>query len=285
MDPATQQNLLSGGFLPQSATPTQLPGGGVPMAVPAGTQPVIVIMQAPDHAATKAAKREHYRKTFPEKAALGLSIFSIVAGLLSIILQVILFSIGRYFAHVGQGIWCGTFFVLSGSFGAYAAKHPSQCTVVNLMVFSILAACMSVPYIVLDGIGIGDSSYRSYRSDQGDKMAVYSVMLILGLTSAIASIVLSALTCRTVCCRAVKSAGAVMYNPATAQAIPLGNVSQVINTQAPIYQNPQQQLGQSPPPVYSPFGAQVQDQTETPKNSDDMETGKTAFGSDYKRFD
>jgi len=285
MDPASQaeQNLLPGGILPPPSVPSQFVGGAVPTAP--GTQPVIVIMQAPDTGISKEDRKEHYRKTFPEKAVFGLSIFSIVAGLLSIILQVVLFCVGDYFEHIGQGVWCGIFFLLSGSFGAYAAKHPSPCSVINLMVFTILAACMCVPYIVLDGIGIGSHNYRRRWSLGGTGMAIYSIMLILGVTTGIASIVLSALTCRTTCCKAVKSTGAVMYNPATAQAIPLGNISQVINSQVPLYQTqPQQQ--QSPPPVYSAYGAQLQNQTERQnRDNDDLEAGKTAYGSEYKRFE
>jgi len=60
-------------------------------------------------------------------------------------------------------------------------------------------------------------------------ICLYSFMFILGITGGITSIVLSAYTCRAVCCRRSKL-GTVLYNPAAAgaagapQAIPLGNL-------------------------------------------------------------
>ena len=54
-------------------------------------QPLIVIVDTPPEQGCvdqKLSDEEHYRKTFPKKTILGLSIFILVAGILQIIFQV-----------------------------------------------------------------------------------------------------------------------------------------------------------------------------------------------------
>ena len=55
--------------------------------------------------------------------------------------------------HIGQGIWCGVFFIITGGLGMAAANNPSDCSIITLMVFSIISAVMGVPHMVLDAIG------------------------------------------------------------------------------------------------------------------------------------
>jgi len=254
----------------------------VPSAAPAGApgaQPVIVIMQAPSSGETREAKREHYKKTFPEKAILAMSVWSLVSGFLSILIQIILICssrYGRYMQFVGQGIWSGIFFLIAGSIGIWAAKKPSQCSIITLMVMSIVSACMSIPHIVLDSIGLSISvvdTVYGYRSS--DLYAgLYGLMLVFGLTTGIVLIVISAYTCRTTCCSTVKTNGTVMYHPSTAQTIQLGDLSHVITNAQQVMYPPQQQ---SPPPTYSSDGAHHQSSMDANRMGGD--------DSKYKRFD
>ena len=65
--------------------------GNVPQASGQPQQPVIVIVQAPPTHGSVQQKRsdeEHYRKFFPKKTILGLSVFMLVAGILSMLFQV-----------------------------------------------------------------------------------------------------------------------------------------------------------------------------------------------------
>jgi len=279
--PAFNQALL-----PNMPT-ASAPAAAVPPA-PA-TQPpppVVIIMQAPVD--TGPSTKEHYRKTFQEKYALALSIFCIVVGVLSSVFQVVLICMSSwrydaYYGHVSQGIWCGFWYILAGGFGIAAAKKPSPCTVITLMVLSIFAACMTVPLVVLSGIG------TTHRRSSGEiPQGFYAAMLVMGLLAGIASVILSAMTCRTACCAKKKSRGTVVYNPSTVpqaaavQAIPLGDIAQAINTNV-IYQPQQQQLqpqtGLTPPPDYSELGKQTQNESQS------NETQDTPDGdADYKRF-
>ena len=65
--------------------------GCVPPATGQQQPPLIVIVETPPEQGCvdqKWSDEEHYRKTFPKKTILGLSIFCLVAGILQIIFQV-----------------------------------------------------------------------------------------------------------------------------------------------------------------------------------------------------
>ena len=65
----------------------------VPQASEQPQQPVVVIVQAPPTHGSVQQKRsdeEYYRKFFPKKTILGLSVFMLVAGTLSMLFQVTL---------------------------------------------------------------------------------------------------------------------------------------------------------------------------------------------------
>jgi len=228
-----------------------------------------------------------------------------VPGALSAIIQITLIGIPyeRYyyshFAHVGQGIWCGIFFLVTGGLGLAAAQRPSNCTIITLMVFSILSACMTIPHMTLDGIGAGYSS--NYRWNDGTALGLYCFLFILGLKAGIVSIVISSYTCRAVCCRKVKANGTVMYNPAGLQhtALPLGNMADltkvVATAQNQVNAVQQQQQPEQEPPAYnsvaqmcnaySPPPAAVSKDTGTQECAKkEPDADSVAGGEEYKRF-
>jgi len=149
-----------------------------------------VIVQAPV-ANTRTPDSDHFKKFFPKKAVLGMSIAMIIAGALSAILQILVMLRSH---SIGQGIWCGVFFIITGGLGVAAARKPSDCSIIALMVFSITSAVLAVPRMVFDAFG-AEWSY------QVEAVGLYSFLFILGLAGAIISIVLSSYTCRAVCCR------------------------------------------------------------------------------------
>lgn len=277
-------------------------------------QPIVVIMQAPAMAAgTRTSDADHFKKFFPKNAITGMSIAMIVAGVFSAIIQVTLIAkpyedyYDGYFAHIGQGIWCGAFFIVTGGLGMAAAKKPTNCSVITLMVFSILSALWSIPHMTIDGIGAVD--YSSRWGFDGTAVGLYSFMFILALLAGILSIVISSYTCRAVCCRRTNYGGSVMYNPGQAavanQTIPLGNLgsdlSKVIAT-AQQQVNPAQQQEQQPPAynslaqmyapsqayqnVYSPPPAQMDSKNTAAQESakEEPDADSVAGGDEYKRF-
>jgi len=198
----------------------------------ASTAPESQELLAPSYnALAKKMYGDHFKKFFPKKAVMGMSIAMIIAGALSAILQIPLLFKSHYVIN-GQGIWCGVFFIITGGLGIAAASKPSDCSNLTLMVFSIISALMAVPRMGFDAFGISSPSSRY----QVDDVWLYSFLFILGLAGATISIVLSSYTCCAVCCPR-SNAGSVIYNPsgaaATAQTIPLGHLdlSKVIVTQ------------------------------------------------------
>jgi len=167
-----------------------LPPGGIsqpPAAVPMapGTQPVIVIMQASD--ITKGAPKEQTNIA----AFFKLSIFSIIAGSLSLSIELCVMYWNLYVSSEPfEGPWpwsfsivSGSLSLLSGSFGAYAAKHPSQCAMIGTMVSSILVAC-------LGGLAINIMFYSR---------PVGVTFLVIEVAAGIASVILF-FACLVDCC-------------------------------------------------------------------------------------
>ena len=54
---------------------------------------------------------------------------------------------------IGQGIWCGVFFIITGGLGMAAVSKPSDCSIITLMVFSIISAVTAVARMVFDVFG------------------------------------------------------------------------------------------------------------------------------------
>jgi len=183
-------------------------------------QPVIAKMQE-QQTNGQPEKSELYQNLLPKKTIKGLSAFTLTSGILSILIQigsiVVSYTNTRYpriweyqqwniqipMAYVGQGIWCGLFSVLTGALGISTAKKPSLCKIIALMVLSILSAVMSFPHMWLDAMGIDQSSTpRSCAASDSCHvlMALFSLNFILALAAGITSIVISAYTCKAVCC-------------------------------------------------------------------------------------
>jgi len=269
-------------------------------------QPIVMIVQAPV-ANTRTPDGDHFKKFFPKKAVMGMSIAMIIAGALSAILQMVMI-FGPYygFAAIAQGIWCGVFFIITGGLGMAAANKPSDCSIITLMVLSIISAVMAVPHMVFDGIGASSPwGYHGYHGYYHSKVetVLYSFLFILGLAAAIISIVLSSYTCRAICCRRI-NAGSVIYNPsgvgATAQTIQMGNldfskaaiVPQPATAAATTHQLPPSyntvtQLQMHQPPSAPPMVGQTDLENrplinETTGNEADDHT--QAGDANYKRF-
>jgi len=283
--------------------------GSVPQASGQQQQPVIVIVQSlPTHGSVqqKRSDEEHYRKFFPKKTIKGLSVFMLVAGILSMLFQISLIFIAeaktprwsyrRHIAFIGQGIWCGIFPTIAGGVGIASAKKPSKCIIIALMVLSILSAVMTIPNLTIDSIGVAIST-DGYHSYHAGLAATYSINLILALAAGIISIVVGAYTCQAVCCRK-STTGSVIYNPAAsvAQSIPMTNLglTSVIHTGQTAAHN--QHLpaaeSQSQPPAYSTLAntANEYNSSTTTQREIEEKSAPTARllsdeGTDqYKRF-
>jgi len=255
-------------------------------------QPIVVIVQAPETAGTTTSNEDQFKKFFPKRTIMIISVMMVVAGALSSITQICLivkpYQI-RYtknwwseeFAKRGQGIWCGVFFLATGGLGLVVAQRPTQCRIITLMVFSILSACMTIPHMALDGLGAHIAYDYFY---DGQAVALFCVLFFLGLKACIVSIIISTYTCRAVRCRRVKASETVMYKPASAALLhtipPLGNMADLSKVVAKAQNQVnvvQQQPEQQQPPAYNSV-AQMYNILRTPATVDNKDTGTQEFG-------
>jgi len=248
-----------------------------------GQQPVIVVVQAPP-TNKQQCDEERYQKLLPKKTIIGLSVFMVVAGVLSIIIQIAAIITGvtpsynwrrwASVAFIGQGIWCGLFFVINGGLGIAVTKKPSKCKIIALMVFSILSAVMSYPHLYLDATTIALSI------PDLTLVALYSINAIFALAAGIISIVISGYTCRAVCCPCGAGSTAVQQLPIQMTDLDLTKV--IYTTQTSLNNECQEGAQQSQPPAYNivnPVGNQHEDKEYADNSaSDDQINGQ------YKRF-
>jgi len=251
-----------------------------------GQQPVIVVVQAPP-TNKQQCDEERYQKLLPKKTIMGMSVFMVVAGILSIIIQVAAIITGVTASYnqrvqfteafIGQGIWCGLFFVITGGLGFAVAKKPSKCKIIALMVFSILSAVMSYPHLYLDATAIAMSA--GYWLDL-TLVALFSINAIFALAAGIISIVISGYTCRAVCCPCGAGSTAVQQLPIQMTDLDLTKV--IYTTQTSLNNECQEGAQQSQPPAYNivnPVGNQHEDKEYADNSaSDDQINGQ------YKRF-
>jgi len=239
------------------AHPTSFVGSAQP------TQPVMLMVQPPP----KRSNQERYGKHFQGSLVTSLSISIIVCFFIGLIAQVVIFAISYYtIGDSGVGIWGGIFYAFTGAFGLLSVKKPSLCSIVTLMVFSILSACMSVPYLTMSSIGINER----YRSTAGLKVA-FGIQVICSLTGGILGIILSAIACRATCCKSSDHGASATYY--ATQAIPVQNLQPSTVVQMPsgshvaeavpmAGQEPQTPEANALPPKYD----DLKDRSETPED-------------------
>jgi len=257
--------------------------------------------------------KDNKKNTFAKKTAKGLSITQITLGVTSILCQIILIFLLKTYpvtyeniAGIGEGIYCGVFFLIAGCLGLLSSRKPSTCNISAFLTLSIIASLFGAAQLILASFNlIGVSSYESnyvssydsncdssydYRAcpefdnyDYGStdgvqaaKVVLFSIMILAGLVEGIIAIISSAVCCRGCCCTGGPTAGQVVYlsqGPA-AQTTPQGQV--VYLSQGPAAESTPQPRDQTLSQLPS-YGDVVQHQLET-KDTQKYDSGN------YMRF-
>jgi len=204
----------------------------IPGVSPAGQPPPIMV------SVTSASSITDYSKIVPTNVLGLLGAIQLIIAAIAITSQIITMIHYDAFplALIGTGIWSGFLFGLSGVFAMWAGVRPSLCSIITCMVFSIIAASICVPLIVLDSFSIalnvqplGVPDFPRGRPEYYEtNVAMYSIQVIIGLVQACIAIGCSAMTCKATCCRQIE-AGSVSYAPnaalnANVQHIQMGQV-------------------------------------------------------------
>jgi hypothetical protein len=160
-----------------------------PVVVPA---PGSYVTLAPTAASAGANIADGYRSG--QSVVLG--IILIIVGILAIIYDTVAICIGIIAgaAGDGQGISCGVFFIITGSFGM-AARNKNRCLIITFMVLSIISA--------IAAFGLFALSLRSAVGNSGHDtagVALASLLVTAAFVAKVISIRGSVICCRAVCC-------------------------------------------------------------------------------------
>jgi hypothetical protein len=164
-------------------------------------------------------ERQQIQKSFPKRVMMLLSILQIVCGGLVFLMQIAQYFVGpRHSIHiVGWGIWTGIIFAASGMVGFIGAFKPSKCIMIAFLVLNIISSIFTLCVIVPVSIGIFHVTFFTRRNNSEDYskfLALYCLMLILGLVQAVSAIVASGYSCAAVCCRQNSNyPGTVIFAP------------------------------------------------------------------------
>merc|ERR1712038_1589026 len=132
-----------------------------------------------------------------------LSILQIICGCLAVLFQIIHIITALDYNHargygglmhiinafIGWGIWTGVIFATSGIVGLVGAFKPSRCILIAFLVMNIISSVFTIFLIIPKSIGIAEinHNYRRYSRNE-TTLALYCMMLIIGLVQAIAAI-------------------------------------------------------------------------------------------------
>jgi len=184
-----------------------LPQGLAPIVVdPSSTAPAIYLALDKN----KPSNEERFAK----KTAKILSIIQIILGIISILAQSILimiyYSARHSYAGIGEGIFCGIFFIIAGTLGIVAARKPSTCGISAFMVLSIIASLFSAVLLIMSSIKV---FFKLILAAESHITMFSAIMLICAITEGVVAIICSAICCRSCCCNKGGSASQVVYLP------------------------------------------------------------------------
>jgi len=182
--------------------------------------------------------------TFAKKTAKGLSIAQISLGVTSFVCQVLLIILSstnpsgfyEHLAGIGEGIYCGIFFILAGCLGLVACRKSSTCSITAFMTLSIIASIFSAAQIILASFNLlgvtmsrgyyYDDYYREGTAARSAKIGLFGAMILAGLAEGVLAIVSSAVCCRACCCSGGTRQGQVVYLPQGHLPIAQGHLPQ-----------------------------------------------------------
>jgi len=227
---------------------------------------------------------------FAKKTAKGLSIAQITLGATSIFSQILIIILSSiypsrsYYSYenicgIGEGIYCGVFFVIAGSLGLLASRKASNCNISAFLTLSIIAAVFGALQVSLASVNLIGATGADYAA--GPKIGLFSAMIISGFAEFVVAIISSAFCCRGCCCTGGPTSGQVVYlSQGEVEGAPTQSLE---GAQIPV---PMAYLPRTLPVI----GALGQEQSELPSYGDVVheelevkETQQTKSGR-YERF-
>jgi len=155
-------------------------------------------------------ERARIFRIFPKALLLTFSIIQLVCCVLALITEIVAISLIGYL-YGGVGIWTGIFFGVSGGLGLAAALSPSKCLIIAHMVLSIVSSIFSANLLgfatsIIYYMGNSRSFYNNYLRGYNYynyyhlSVALYAILILIGLLELAIAIAASICSCRVVCC-------------------------------------------------------------------------------------
>ncbi|CAH1799145.1 unnamed protein product [Owenia fusiformis] len=196
----------------------------------------------------------NYRPRWAHRSALILSIIIMICGGIMLIMNIASLAMEIRFYLPGTGIWGGIAIMVIGGIGVGASRRKSKCLIIAVMVLTIILAVGSTTLFAiqityaLSSIPLRDRDYDFFDRDYVIRgFAISIVMAICFLVAIVSAIVVSALTCRAVCCQPNSFMVQVAYVP-PAESCNLAPVSEKLMAQGghkeAVLATPQPQLQQ-----------------------------------------
>ncbi|CAH1787854.1 unnamed protein product [Owenia fusiformis] len=162
----------------------------------------------------------NYRTKWAHKGALILSIIILISGGIMLIMNIASLAMGITFPLPGTGIWGCLAMMIIGGIGVGASRRKSKCLIIAVMVLTIIMAVVSIALCAFQIIyALANIPFESWddvpfgRENVIRRFAISIVIAICFLVAIVSAIVMSALTCRALCCQPASHMVQVAYIP------------------------------------------------------------------------
>ncbi|XP_006820852.1 uncharacterized protein LOC102802982 [Saccoglossus kowalevskii] len=155
------------------------------------------------------------RNTLRRRSFARLSIVQIIVGSLSLVFGITSIVVGCVGSYSGIGIWCGIFFIVTGSLGCITSMKFTNCWIITSMVMCIVAATLSGPIFVISAAVtvahentyiLEECSYNKYGhydctyGHDYTCTGIDAVLLVIAIIEFISAIIQASLCCQPLCC-------------------------------------------------------------------------------------
>ena len=145
----------------------------------------------------KTPKDKYKKKTI--KIISGLHVISgllaISVGVLLLILKSGYQSYEEPFNTVGEGLFCGMMFLITGGIGVSSTKNTTSCKISAFLVLSILSALSGFIMTILCAATMGYAVYKDYTPG----IVCHYLLIIIGLFELVLGILSSSFSCHACC--------------------------------------------------------------------------------------
>jgi len=206
-------------------------------------QPPVMFQQAVVPMPITSQQRK--KREYASRVAIGLGTTQILLGTAAIGLGIAEICVEAALYMLGMALWCGVFFIVSGSIEIASGKTRRRCLIMACMVLSILSAVACAAMLAMYTFAVMLDSNRTYFNERGftyhygvKQVLVDSLIIVVAVAEGVIAIIASAVCCREVCCNNIPTMQVGYLIPA-GQNIETGKVAMATDKQFMYQPGPQ----------------------------------------------